>query len=238
LATAATSRMEQLKRHRVSHRFALLLASQFALIAIHPLAAREGSRPGWFGIFAMAVFLAGLYQVVEKRRIRTTAVLLCVPAVSGSLLTLLGYTGRLLIPAAVFAILFVAFITAVLLWTVISSVKVTTETLYGAVAAYLFIGIVWGMAYSLVEQLSPGSLRFTFEAGRQLTWPDYSFFSFVTLTTIGYGDVVPIGGVKALVMIEGIIGAMYAPILIGRLLTLYPHAANNSTDLAECSGSR
>jgi len=74
------------------------------------------------------------------------------------------------------------------------------------------------MVYSLVDTLSPGSLHMTAEAGRRLVWADYVFFSFVTLTTIGYGDVVPMGG---LVLLEGIIGAMYPAILIGRLLTLY-----------------
>jgi len=104
---------------------------------------------------------------------------------------------------------------------VISSQRVTSDTLYGAVAAYLFIGILWGMAYSFVDTLSPGSLHMTTAAGRKLVWTDYMFFSFVTLSTIGYGDVVPMGGIRGLVMLEGIIGAMYPAILIGRLLTLY-----------------
>ena len=78
-----------------------------------------------------------------------------------------------------------------------------------------------GMTYSLIDLISPGSFRYTYDATKRLTWPDYSFFSVVTLTTVGYGDIVPIGGVKGLVMMEAIIGAMYPPILIGRLLTLH-----------------
>ena len=108
----------------------------------------------------------------------------------------------------------------------LSASKVTVETLYGAVCAYMFIAIVWGMAYSLVDLISPGSFRYSYDATKHMAWADYSFFSVITLTTIGYGDIVPVGAVKGLVMMEGIIGAMYPSILVGRLLTL--HARNGA----------
>lgn len=208
-------------RRTNSHRFGILLASQVALIVVHPWVDASKERPGWFGMFALAVFLAGLYQVAEHKRIRRIATVLCVLAVSANILSLIGYRGPLLIPTSIFSMAFVAFITAVLLQSVISSARVTSDTLYGAVAAYLFIGILWGMAYSFVDTLAPGSLHMTANAGRRLVWTDYMFFSFVTVTTVGYGDVVPLGGVRGLVMLEAIIGAMYPAILIGRLLTLY-----------------
>ena len=204
-----------------SNRFAILLASQVALIATNPWSDTRGERTAWFGIFAMAVLLAALYHVAQRKKIRRIATLLCVFAVAGNMLMVTGYKGVWLISARVFDMAFIAFITVVLLEDVISSKKVTSDTLYGAVSAYLFIGILWGIAYSLVDTLSPGSLRMVSEGGRRFAYSDYIFFSFVTLTTIGYGDVVPIGGIRALVMLEGIIGAMYPAILIGRLLNLY-----------------
>ena len=222
MASTAMSPMEESKTKRNSHHFAFVLLSQFALIAIYPLiGATEGVRPGTFGIFAMAVFLAGLYQVAEERRVRTLGVILCILGASANVLAIVGYSGPLFIPSGFCAITYMVFVTVVILWKVLSSQKVTVETLYGAVCAYLFIAIVWGMAYSLIDLISPGSFRYTYDASKRLAWPDYSFFSVVTLTTIGYGDIVPIGGVKGLVMMEAIIGAMYPPILIGRLLTLH-----------------
>jgi len=209
------------KRRTSSHRFGILLASQVALIAVHPWGDALKNRPGWFGMFAMAIFLAGLYQVAEHKKIRRVATVLCGLAVIANILAMSGYKGPFLIPTTMLSMIFVAFVTAVLLQSVISSQKVTSDTLYGAVAAYLFIGILWGMAYSFVDTLAPGSLHMTAAAGGRLVWTDYIFFSFVTLTTIGYGDVVAVGGIRGLVMLEGIVGAMYPAILIGRLLTLY-----------------
>jgi len=221
MAIYTVSRIQELRQKRNSHRFAFVLLSQFALIAAYPLAGEvEGPRPGFFGIIAMAVFLAGLYQVAEERRIRVLAVALCTLVTTGNLLLISGHY-RLAIPTGVCAITYMGLVTAVILWKVLSSSKVTVETLYGAASAYLFIGIVWGMAYSLIDQIWPGSFRYTYDAGKRMAWPDYSFFSVITLTTIGYGDVVPLGRVKALVMMEGIIGALYPAILIGRLLTLH-----------------
>jgi hypothetical protein len=221
MTTAVIQQSPETKRRTNSHRFGILLASQVALIAIHPWGDATTERPGWFGIFALAVFLAGLYQVAEHKKLRRAATILCALAVGTNILLLSGYRGLLLIPTTIFPMVFVAFTTVVLLQSVISSERVTSDTLYGAVAAYLFIGILWGMAYSFVDTLVPGSLHLSAGAGRHLAWADYIFFSFITLTTIGYGDIVPIGGIRGLVMLEGIIGAMYPAILIGRLLTLY-----------------
>ena len=222
MANTAISRIKDWKRNRRFHQFKFVLLSQFVLIAIYSLAgASEGTLPGAFGILAMLVFLAGLYQVAEERHVRTLAVVLGLLGVTANVFVIFGYYGPLLIPAGFCALAYMAFVTGVILWKVLSSPKVTRETLYGAVCAYLFIAIVWGMAYSLIDQISPGSFRYTYDMSKRLAWPDYSFFSVITLTTIGYGDVVPVGSVKGLVMMEGIIGAMYPAVLIGRLLTMH-----------------
>ena len=224
MATAAApDKLQRLKLQTTSHRFAFLLCSQFAVIAISPFAGNNGRRPGpAFTVFAMTLFLTALNLVVEKRRLRGIATVLCAAAIITGLLSSLGFQRTLLIPGIVCAMVFMAFTTGVILWTIISATRVTHETLYGAVSVYLFVGITFGMAYAVVELLAPGSIRLTVETGRALAWQDFTFFSFITLTTVGYGDVVPVGGVKALVMLEAVIGAMYPPILIGRLLTLYP----------------
>ena len=78
------------------------------------------------------------------------------------------------------------------------------------------------MAYSLVDLLAPGSIIKTAYTKHPLVWTDYTFFSFTTLTTVGYGNMVPVGAVQGLALLEAVIGAMYPPIMIGRLLTLLP----------------
>jgi hypothetical protein len=134
--SVVAQKTSEIKRRTSSHRFGILLATQVALIAIHPWGDTSTERPGWFGIFALAVFLAGLYQVAEHKKLRRAATILCTLAVGTNILLLSGYRGPLLIPTSIFSMVFVAFITVVLLQSVISSERVTSDTLYGAVAAY------------------------------------------------------------------------------------------------------
>jgi len=224
MATDAASRkMSQLKLRTSSNRFALLLCSQFALIAIAPLASTAGHRPGpVFSVFALTLLVTAVYFVIEERHLRVIEFLLCAAAVLGGVLTSLGSERVFLIPGLICTISFMVFTTGVILGKVITAEKVTHETLYGAVSAYLFIGITCGLTYALIQLLVPGSIIKTVDTARPLVWSDFTFFSFTTLTSVGYGDMVPVGGVKSLAMLEAVIGAMYPPLMIGRLLTLLP----------------
>lgn len=220
---AVLHKMSQLKLQMASYRYSLLLCSQFALIAIAPLATSREYRPSpLFTVFSLTLLLTALNLVIQKRRLRALAFVLFAAAMLTRLLSAVGFEHVFLIPGIICGMIFLVFLIAVILSELITATTVTREILYGAVSTYLFIGIVWGMAYSVVELLVPGSIVKTVDTGRPLMGFDYTFFSFVTLTTVGYGDLVPVGAVKSLVVLEAVIGAMYPPIMIGRLLTLLP----------------
>ena len=216
-------KMSQLKLRMASYRYSLLLCSQFALIAIAPLARSEEYRPSpLFTVFALTVLLTALNLVIHKRRLRVLAFVLFAAAMLTSLLSAIGFEHVFLIPGIFCSMIFMVFLIAVILSEVITETRVTREILYAAISAYLFIGIVWGMAYLVVEVLAPGSIVKTVDRARPLTGFDFTFFSFITLTTVGYGDLVPVGAAKSLVILEAVIGAMYPAIMIGRLLTPLP----------------
>lgn len=106
--------------------------------------------------------------------------------------------------------------------------EVTFDTVVGGLAAYVLLAAVWANAYELLEFLSPGSFVVTVAGDGWGTWepepgrfPRLFFFSFVTLTTLGYGDVVP-GNVVAgiLTSVEAVLGPVYLTVLIARLVAL------------------
>src|SRR5262249_33134812 len=97
---------------------------------------------------------------------------------------------------------------------------ITVHRVQGAVAAYLLLGLVWGYAYQLAAALHPGAFA------SALAIPQHDrgllYFSFVTLTTLGYGDVTPVHPVaRSLAVMEALTGQLYPAILLARLVTLH-----------------
>lgn len=117
------------------------------------------------------------------------------------------------------ASLTIGLFTAVMLVRVFAPGPVTSYRLLGAVAAYLLVGLTWAYVYDFLEVVRPGS----FQAARSVTegtYPTLLYYSFVTLTTVGYGDVLPItSAARALSNLESLVGVLYPAVLIGRLLS-------------------
>lgn len=111
---------------------------------------------------------------------------------------------------------------ATLLFKVILIEKViTVDQIFAGVAIYVFIGLTWGHFYALTDIFHTESISgisvstHTMEASNS----DYMYFSFVTLTTLGYGDMFPVASIdKALAIIEAVTGVMFVAILVSTLV--------------------
>lgn len=111
---------------------------------------------------------------------------------------------------------------ALLLRYVFDREVLTSDRLWGAAAAYLMIGVLWSLLYQIVDRL--GEPAFSIRgASRTLQLNDLLYFSFGTLTTAGFGDIVPMSRIaQTAAMIEGIVGQLFMAILIARLVGVYP----------------
>ena len=96
---------------------------------------------------------------------------------------------------------------------------VTMHRVQGAIAVYLLLGLTWASAYELVALVEPGAFS---GSGVEVTTSEpWLYFSFVTLTTVGYGDVTPVYAVaRSLATFEALIGQLYPAILLARLVSL------------------
>ena len=123
---------------------------------------------------------------------------------------------------SVLGILFFVYVAALVLRDVFrDSVEVSTDTICGALAAYLLIGIGWAFAYALLDQLVPGSISGLRSHSGSNRYDEYLGYSFVTLTTLGYGNVVPANAkADALAIGEAIVGQIYLTVLVARLVAL------------------
>jgi hypothetical protein len=111
----------------------------------------------------------------------------------------------------------------VVLWWVYREGPVTGHRVRGAVAAYLLLAICFSFAYALIEYVHPGSFTLPLGGaeGIQPRSASFLYFSVVTLTTVGFGDIAAVHPVaRSLVMVEALVGTLYPAILIARIVTL------------------
>ena len=100
--------------------------------------------------------------------------------------------------------------------------KVTKETIYLAITCYLMMGLTWTVVYIPLEIWAPGSFTFSADLPPKVFWVDLYYFSFVTLTTLGYGDVSPVAPLtRMLAIFEAMAGVLYLGILMARLIGAY-----------------
>jgi hypothetical protein len=104
---------------------------------------------------------------------------------------------------------------------------VSVHRVQGAVAAYLLLGLMWGFAYELVAALHAGA--FATALANPHGDRGLMYFSFVTLTTVGYGDVTPVHpAARSLALLEALTGQLYPAILLARLVTLHTQESGKS----------
>src|SRR5437588_8371418 len=183
----------------------------------------EGGELIVSGLFSL-VLLAGIVAVADRKRVLVIAIVLAIPAIAGRWI---NHFRPDLAPPAVFltaGLVLIAFVVANLLCFVLRAPSVNVEVLCASISAYLMLGLIWTMAYWLVEQLTPGAFAFNTTTGTKETMEGFNafYFSFVTLSTVGYGDITPVSKVaRMLAATEAMTGLLYVAVLIARLVGLY-----------------
>jgi len=216
-----SSQSDTAPRHAYPHLFFALLA----LTILAPLATADLALRLVYSVLTVAVLIAMVRLTWFQSRIRPMTVALAVVATIASALgavapNSLVHTFLLVFMAAFFIVVIVR-----LLHKVVADRVITADTLYAGACIYLFIGFTWALIYSILSQLQPDTLYYT-NTSRPADiiggWPSYVYFSFTTLSTVGYGDITPATQLaRSVVILEMISGVFFVAMLIGRLVDLY-----------------
>ena len=120
-------------------------------------------------------------------------------------------------------ILFYMFVAYRLLKMILVTAAVNAGVLYAAILVYLFVGIIGGYLFMLIENAVPGSLN-NLELTNITNPSKFFYFSFITLSTLGYGDITPsLAPARALSMILSTAGPLYLTVLVALLVSRFDH---------------
>jgi hypothetical protein len=208
-------------------RFLVLLVTLVVSLVCYPLLHDTLQAHILSDVLLILVFIAAFRVVFGTGRSRVLALLLGIPHLVGL------WTGYVLpglprSPMAIglhlFAALFLGYAVATILRSILREKVVTADSIYGAFCGYLLIGMVFGHLDCVIEIAIPGSFRGDTEFTSQLQLEHHrhfllTYFSFITLTTVGYGDVVPIkSAARGMAMVEAVTGQFYVVVLIAELI--------------------
>ncbi len=108
---------------------------------------------------------------------------------------------------------------------------ISLNRIVGAICVYLLLGVMWSIAYTVLEFSQPGSFKGLTELLSPLWSPDWIYYSFVTITTLGYGDITPLTqSARSLSFLEAIVGQFYIAVLVAGLVSAYISTRQNSSN--------
>jgi hypothetical protein len=214
----------------------VLLGSLILLLLLFPLLENMATPLLLIAVVA-SVFVTGVAAVAPgSRRVRAAIILATIQivltaaavALNGNSFAYLLTVGLGLATTAVL----IVYCTYCVLRYVLESSHITRDQIYAGISLYLMLGFAFGCVYYLINILNPGGFAVN-NAKLPVSTPDLMYFSFVTLATLGYGDITPAGkAVRALAQLEALAGMIYVAVFMARLVSLYSERASVSDSAA------
>jgi hypothetical protein len=208
------------------HKWRLLLIGMLTLLMISPISDVYDAQDNIITPLTAAVFLAVILGTTERKQALLSLISLTIIWMIIGIVT--DGSGLFVGPSLVAPMLFLVLLAAVFLlladWMVRAG-HINAEVLCAAICGYLLLGLFWAGLYAAAERFR--SMEhfhdgFMSTVGGKLTNSDWLYFSYSTLTTVGYGDIVPRGGeVRMLAVVEAMVGLFYNTIVIARFVALY-----------------
>lgn len=216
--------IEKLNNRIQTRRFTYLTVSLLLLITAYPYVQGDMGGQIILSLLATLVMITSVIAVGDRKRHTVIALILAAP---WFLLLLLKFpfipidSSVLIKDEIFFAFLLFAYTTYRIFVHIIKSREITAEILSASICVYLLLGLTWTTMYVIINIFYPGSFIDTDGSAVQ-DGPDFLFFSYVTLTTVGYGNIEAITDqARSLASIEALCGQLYLTIMVARLVGLH-----------------
>lgn len=221
LTGMAPKNFENYIQHLFETRFLILLILILVMLVLTPFLDQFVQTRILMDVLLTAIFIFIIYTIRLKRSQTIIGSILVLPLIVATWSVYFVEIKTLSLLTRIFGVLFFAYAAINILRIVAKSEKVTSETIFAAIVAYLLIALMWAFLYMILERVSPGSFSFP-EMGFREESMRFEYFSFITITTLGYGDITPLTNqATALAMIEAVVGQIYMVVLVAWLVGMH-----------------
>ncbi|MEZ4333092.1 MAG: potassium channel family protein [Myxococcota bacterium] len=218
-------------------RHSLMLGSLILMLVALPLLEWSPGRHLRFPILFGLVLFAAIWVNQTKHWVLWAAVVIGIGAIAGNMIAFFTASPVVRIAADLIGLALLVLTTLVILRSIVIEREVELDTVIGGICAYLLIGVCFATIYRLLVDTVPAAFVIAGEP-LEASLQDTSslparllYFSFITLTTTGYGDITPNAEIAQMLAAgEALIGQLYVAIFIARLMGLHIEAGRPRTD--------
>jgi hypothetical protein len=205
----------------IRHRFIFLLAMIFLLLVVSPFLEGLIRLRFLFNTFLSGVLVSAVYALSQKIRNLVISAVLAIPMLVSIWTNYFVRSDEVFLIGRISGVFFIAFTIFHVLRHIFQEKEVTKDTIAAAAAVYMLFALMWAFMYDVLEIFQPGSFAIsTTQAlgGRNI----FLYYSFVTITTLGYGDIIPVTNIAtSLAAVEAVAGQLYLVVLVAWLVGMY-----------------
>lgn len=210
-----------LKSYLFKRRFLLLLIMLLAMLVIVPFLGDYSRFRFVVDMVVTGIFIAAMYAISDKKYNLFLALFLVIPMFADIWVDYFSSAEKTLVVSQICGILFIGFAIFNIIHFMLKQKEVTREMIYAAVVVYLLMALLWSNVYQLLETFAPGSFGMP-DGQMQKDRLLFLYFSLVTITTLGYGDMTPLTDRAAgLASVEALTGQIYLVVLVAWLVGMH-----------------
>ena len=206
---------------RSKERFLILICLILGLIVLVPILKEFAALRIFLDIFITAIYISMVYTVSLKKRHLYIGALLAMLMLISLWLQYFYQSNLVFAIGRICGILLLIMVIINTLAFIFKSEDVTIEVIYAAMLVYLLMALMWSFAYGLLELINSASFNVALspDQGYQMR---FIYYSFVTITTLGYGDITPATELaSSFSILEAVVGQLYLVVVVARLVGMH-----------------